>query len=205
MIDQQAITRLKQGDLGGLDALVERYQLQAVRTACLITGDRRLAEDIVQNTFIRAAQRISQFDDRRPFGPWFLRSVVNDAVKAAKRQKRQLPLDDSENEETPDLLDPAPLPEEQVETEETRRVVWQALQKLPPNQRGAVILRYYLDLSESELAAQMKSPMGTVKWWLHAARSRLRRLLHPLRLADPPQTPIHTHPSRRDRIPGDKA
>jgi RNA polymerase sigma-70 factor (ECF subfamily) len=205
VIEKQAITRLKRGDLGGLEALVELYQLQAVRAACLIVSDRRLAEDIVQSAFIRAGERIEQFDDRRSFGPWFLRSVVYDAIKAAKRQKRQVPLDDEGGEETLDLLDPAPLPEERAESEETRQVVWRALEHLPPQQRAAIIMRYYLDMSEAEMAARLHSPTGTIKWWLHAARQRLKRLLpRPWRAA-----PIPAFKSRllseSDRESGDKA
>jgi RNA polymerase sigma-70 factor (ECF subfamily) len=93
MEEQEAIARLKRGDVGGLEALVRRYQVQAVRTAYLITRDRALAEDIVQAAFLRAYERIDQFDAGRPFGPWFLRSVANDAVKAAARRERLVPLE----------------------------------------------------------------------------------------------------------------
>jgi len=184
MEEQEAIARLKRGDIGGLAALVRKYQVQAVRTAYLIIRDRALAEDIVQAAFLRAYERIGQFDAGRPFGPWFLRSVVNDAVKAAARRERQVSLEaGSEGEETSlaDLLaDPGPGPEDLVETEEIRQTVWAALGKLPPVQRAAIVLRYYLDLSETEMADELACPPGTVKWRLHAARKRLRTLLRPL-------------------------
>jgi RNA polymerase sigma-70 factor (ECF subfamily) len=184
MEEQEAIARLKRGDIGGMEALVHKYQVQAVRTAYLITRDRALAEDIVQTAFLRAYERIGQFDAGRPFGPWFLRSVVNDAVKAAARRKRQVSLKASpEGEETSlaDLLtDPAPGPDDLVEAAEIRRIVWNALGKLPPAQRAAIVLRYYLDLSGAEMADELACPPGTVKWRLHAARKRLRTLLRPL-------------------------
>jgi RNA polymerase sigma-70 factor (ECF subfamily) len=184
MEEQEAIARLKRGDIGGLEALVRKYQVQAVRTAYLIIRDRALAEDIVQTAFLRAYERIGQFDIGRPFGPWFLRSVVNDAVKAAARRKRQVSLKASpEGEETSlaDLLaDPAPGPDDLVEAAEIRRIVWNALGKLPPAQRAAIVLRYYLDLSGAEMADELACPPGTVKWRLHAARKRLRTLLRPL-------------------------
>ena len=184
MEEQEAIARLKRGDIGGLEALVCKYQVQAVRTAYLITRDRALAEDIVQAAFLRAYERIGQFDAERPFGPWFLRSVVNDAVKAAARRERQISLEaGSEGEETSlaDLLaDPGPGPDDLVEAAEIRQTVWAALGKLPPTQRAAIVLRYYLDLSEAEMAGELACPPGTVKWRLHAARKRLRTLLRPL-------------------------
>lgn len=68
--ERSAIARLKAGDIGGLAALVEMFQVQAIRTAYLISRDRSLAEDITQAAFIRAYQRIDQFDADASFGPW---------------------------------------------------------------------------------------------------------------------------------------
>jgi RNA polymerase sigma-70 factor (ECF subfamily) len=69
MEEAEAIAQLRQGDVRGLDALVRGHQVQAVRTAYLITRDRALAEDIVQAAFVRGYERIEQFDTGRPFGP----------------------------------------------------------------------------------------------------------------------------------------
>jgi RNA polymerase sigma factor (sigma-70 family) len=80
MKDQIAISRLKQGDLNGLETLVSRYQARAVHAAYLIVHDRPLAEDVVQMAFVKVAERIHQFDEQRPFSPWFFRIVVNDAL-----------------------------------------------------------------------------------------------------------------------------
>jgi len=184
MEEREAIAQVKQGDIGGLEALVRRYQVQAVRAAYLIVRDHEMAEDIVQSAFLRAYERIGQFDAGRSFGPWFLRSVVNDAVKAAARRRRQVPLEtSSEREDVPlaDLLaDPNPGPADLAEAAETRQAIWAALEQLPPTQQAAIVLRYYLGLSEAEMASELACPPGTVKWRLHAARKRLRGLLRPL-------------------------
>ena len=184
MVDErQAIALLKQGQVAGLETLVQLYQLRALRAAYLVVGDRALAEDVVQSAFLRAYDRIGQFDAGRPFGPWFLRSVVNAAIKAGARQARLVALDpgDEDDEDVSvlasRLADPAPGPEEQAERGETQARVWRALGRLSPAQRGAVVLRYYLDLSESEMAARLERSPGTIKWTLHAARERLRGLL----------------------------
>ena len=173
--EREAIERLRRGDIGGLEPLVRRYQLQAVRAATLITRDRALAEDIVQGAFIRAYERIAQFDATRPFGPWFLRGVVNDALKAARRERRQQPLGDDDWGATIDTLEADP--ERLAELLETSRSLQQALDQLPAEQRAAIVLRYYLDLTEQETARRLGSPLGTIKWRLHAARARLRHLL----------------------------
>ncbi|NIV30634.1 MAG: sigma-70 family RNA polymerase sigma factor, partial [Anaerolineae bacterium] len=100
MKDQDAISHLKQGDLNGLGTLVRRYQAKAVQAAYAIVFDRALAEDVVQTAFVRAAERIEQFDDERPFAPWFFRIVVNDALKLAKKQKRDLSLEEQLDQPT---------------------------------------------------------------------------------------------------------
>src|SRR3977135_805581 len=92
-LERVSIARLKAGDIGGLAALVEAYQLPAIRTAYLILRDRSLAEDITQAAFIRAYERIGQFDAAAAFGPWFLRSVANDAIKAVERGRRSVSVD----------------------------------------------------------------------------------------------------------------
>jgi RNA polymerase sigma-70 factor, ECF subfamily len=183
MNEQQAVARLRRGDISGLEVLVRTYQVRAVRAATLITHDRALAEDIVQAAFIRAYERIEQFDPARPFGPWFLRCVVNDAVKIITRRKLHTSLDDPAPGEEDTLADSAPGPDALLEQAETEQAVWAALGQLPAEQRAAVVLRYYLDLSEAEIADDQACPPGTVKWRLHAARDRLRRLLGPWRVS----------------------
>jgi RNA polymerase sigma-70 factor (ECF subfamily) len=175
--EQEAIIRLKQGDISGLALLVELYQVQAVRTAYLITGSRAHAEDIVQSAFLTAYKCIEQFDSERRFGPWFLRSVVNAALKAVTRQKELVPLDD---DGAAGMLDLLPGPDDVVEHDEMREQIKQALMKLAAKQRAAIVMRYYLDLSEEEMAEEMACVPGTVKWRLHAARERLRIWLKPL-------------------------
>lgn len=91
--ERNAIAQLKRGDIHGLDMLMRIYQVRALRAAFVITRDLPLAEDLVQSAFVRAYERIEQFDETRPFGPWFLRSAVNSAATAADRRRRFVPLD----------------------------------------------------------------------------------------------------------------
>ena len=181
MDELQAIALLKQGDISGLAVLVSTYQLQAIRTAYLITRDHPLAEDIVQTAFLRAYQRISQFDSSRPFGPWLLRSVINDAIKAATRQTRLVSLDDvtTSHEDSHALWQTAPIsePVELLERAETREAIRAALDQLTPAQRVVIVQRYYLDMSEVEMAAVLARPPGTIKSRLSAAQKQLRYLL----------------------------
>jgi len=181
MDDQIAISRLKQGDLNGLETLVNRYQAQAVHAAYLILYDRALAEDVAQSAFVKIAERIHQFDEERAFGPWFYRIVVNDALKVAGKQKRLVSLEAQQDEPAAQfaawLVDPGQRPEQLFEQKEMRRLILQSIQSLPPEQRAVVVMRYFLDMSEAGMSAKMNRPLSTIKWWLRDARRRLHSLM----------------------------
>jgi RNA polymerase sigma-70 factor (ECF subfamily) len=181
MNEQEAINRLRRGQISGLATLVERYQVQAVRVAYLITQDQDLAKDAVQNAFLRVHRSIGSYDVLRPFAPWLMRIVVNCALKAARGrgiwQGLTLKEEALEDAWLDALPDPAPSPHDAVEAAEIDRAVWSAVQALRPEQRAVIAMRYYLDLSEGEMAESLHVPEGTVKSRLHAARNALRKLL----------------------------
>jgi RNA polymerase sigma-70 factor (ECF subfamily) len=172
---------MKQGDIGGLEALVFRYQAPALEAAYLITHDYGMAEDLVQSAFVCAFERIHQFDSQRPFGPWFLRGVVNSALTAVTAP-HHLSLDLAASPASTDpllTLIPSLEPgvEATIEAAETKEEILEALERLSPGQRSAVILHYYLDLTDREVAEYLSIPTGTVRRRLHDARKRLRRVL----------------------------
>ena len=177
MDEQQAIAQLKNGNLAGLEFLVHLYQVQAIHTAYLITGDRAAAEDVVQTAFLGLIEKISQFDDQRIFRPWFLRSVVNASIKEVNRRGRNLSLDDQNKPIYNWLIDEGPRPEELAEANDIRRSVWNALLQLPPEQRAVIVQRHFLEMKEAEIVESQKRPASTIKWWLHMARNRLRTIL----------------------------
>jgi len=178
--EREAVERLKRGGIGGLKLLVEHHHARALRAAYLIVRDRTLAEDVVQNAFVKAYERIDGFDAGRPFGPWFDRIVVNDAIKAANKRERASSREVSGAEDILlRLADPGTGPHEEAEKADARRRVWRALERLPPAQRAAVVQRYYLGMSEAEMAGNARSPAGTIKSRLSAARKTLSQLLRP--------------------------
>ncbi len=182
MNDDQAIECLKRGDFAGLEILVNRYQTKAIRAAFLVTHDEPLAEDVVQDVFVRLAQRIARFDGRRPFEPYLMRSVVNAALNAVTKGHNEIDVD-CEDESGPFerlLADTAPV-EEQVDSLQRRRAILAALRQLSPRQRAVVVQRYYLEMSEKEMSEALEAAPGTIKWLLNAARARLRSLLGALR------------------------
>ena len=166
--------------MDGMEPLVRRHYARSVRAAYLILRDREAAEDVVQGAFARMPGTIEGFDEARPFGPWFSKVVVNDAVKAASRRERTITFYEGDAEELISrVADPARGPQESAEESETRRRVWQALEQLPPAQRAVSVQRYYLGMTEAEMAGSAVSPPGTIKSRLNAARKRLAGLLRP--------------------------
>lgn len=176
MDEQSAIRQMKQGDISGLEELINLYGTRALETSYLITHDYNLSQDIVQTAFIRSYERISQFDVTRSFGPWFLRSVINDTLRACSRQ-RQVSMEVLTPEALETLATKKDALYDELEAAETKEAIWATLARLSPAQRAAIVLRYYLDLSEIEMSQVLNCPPGTVKRRLHDARIRLRHLL----------------------------
>ena len=173
--------------------MVRVYHTRAVRAVDLIVRDTALAEDVVQSAFVRAYERIGQFDSHRPFGPWFMRVVVNDAVKAVSRREPKISFYEGGAEDLlARLADRSGGPHEMAEEAETRRRVWRAMGELPPAQRAVIVQRYYLGMSEAEMAQSGGFPPGTIKSRLNAARKVLSKLLRPHLRTHYTPTPIDT-------------
>src|SRR5262249_3357250 len=100
---------------------------------------------------------------------------------AARRQKRFISLEEAQEEETSKvaewLMDPDPSPEFMMETQETRQIVWKALGELTAEQRAVVIMRHFLEMSETEMTQKLGRPLTTIRWRLKTARNQLRKIL----------------------------
>ena len=174
MNDKREMERLSQGDISALGTLVRRYQTKALRAAYLITHDLAQAEDVVSSAFLRVFERAEQFDPHRPFGPWFYRIVVNDAINAVRRRDRTTTLEHTgSTQRSVDSTDP----EATAVLNDERKAVRDALVQLTPSQRGAVVMRYFLELSETEMVERTGRSRGIVKRHLHDARFRMKQLL----------------------------
>jgi RNA polymerase sigma-70 factor (ECF subfamily) len=150
--------------------------------AFLITHDESLAEDVVQDTFMRLYHRIHHFDPSHPFEPYLLRSVVNAALNVAQNA-RHLSME-GDLEQVEGLLSQAASVESEMEYTQLKQRIVAALAELEPRQRAVVIQRYYLEMSEKEMAVALDAPPGTVKWLLNTARARLQDLLGSERSAE---------------------
>ncbi len=172
MTDFEAVQALRQGDPRGLETLVERHQLRALRLAYHITRDPESARDVVADAFLAVFEHIGDSDQTRPFEPWFVRIVTNRAISAARkasRDRKLLSLIGREREPSD--------PEAEAVRNESQRALAEAIKSLPPNERAALALRYFLDLNERGIAETLGWPIGTVKTRLHRGRAHLRQRL----------------------------
>jgi RNA polymerase sigma factor (sigma-70 family) len=169
----ELVERAKKGDTGAYEVLVRTYQGVAQRTAYVITGDAGDAEDAAQSAFIKAYYALGRFRSDAPFRPWLLKIVANEARNrrrsAGRRESLRLRLEEDRPRE-----DAAPSPEAAVLAGEPRRVLVDALNSLKEGERRVIALRYFLDLSEKEMAAVMGVSKGTVKSRLSRAMKKLR-------------------------------
>lgn len=173
-----AVEQLKQGNINGLEYLVKKFELVAVQAAALVTCDQALAEDVVQETFIKAYNRIHQFQPNQPFRPWFIRSVINAALRNTQVRNRQKLLGPTEIAEIETVkYSNGKSPEEIILEAETNQEVWQALEHLPPKKRAILVQRYFAGLSVKELSLFSGVPSGTIKWRLSEARKKLKGVL----------------------------
>jgi RNA polymerase sigma-70 factor (ECF subfamily) len=140
--------------------------------ACLITGDRDEAQDATQTAFIKAIDALASFRENAPFRPWLLRIVSNEAKNRVRSNVRRAagPLDER-------IVSLAPSPEELAERNERQQELLTAVRGLSEQDQQIIAYRYFLDLSESEMAELLECPRGTVKSRLNRATERLRASL----------------------------
>lgn len=170
--ERSVVARVQRGDVAAFDALVRRYIDRALVVARRITGNTHDAEDLVQDAFMRALDRIGSFDNTRPFGPWFFRVLTNTGLNA--RRARVLRMTEPEAVDAPSS---DALPDEVVERREIRERFDAALASLSPRQRLIVTLFEVDEVPSSEIAARLGIAQETVRWHLHQARLLLRAAL----------------------------
>ena len=174
--DARLVERVLHGDADAYGQLVSRHMRRAFSVAYRIVEHREDAEDVVQDAFIRALERIDQLDRSRPFRPWLLRIVVNRALNFRRARGIRA------TSEIPDATAASgPLPDRQTEGSELRTRLSTALGMLPERQRTIVQLADLEGLTSVEIGRIMDLADGTVRWHLHEARRTLRKALAPIR------------------------
>jgi RNA polymerase sigma-70 factor (ECF subfamily) len=173
--DGMLVARVREGDIDALGKLYERYKRKVYRTATAITHDEGMAEDILQEVFLRVNRYADSFDQAQPFEPWLYRITVNLSYSWTNRAKRWVNFfqDAIERLRAPSRRDPERVAEDREQLEVLKR----AIDGLPDSHRVVVILYYLEGLGVSKVAYALGVPEGTVKSRLYYAREKLKRAM----------------------------
>lgn len=174
--DVELASRALQGEIGAFEALYNRYSSSIFRTIQSIVRDRPVAEDLLQETFVRAYRSLDKVDSKvESLAPWLHRIGINLAYSRTTK-RRPITLAGFEIMAQA-LISPLISPERMVERNEVQRAVWDAVEQLSDKYRVVIVLYYVQDLSVIEIAERLDLPLGTVKSRLYYARKMLRALI----------------------------
>jgi len=191
--DEKAwVLQAQQGNDEAFTNLVETYQKPVYNLCYRMVGEPEEAEDAAQETFLRAYQNLHRYDPSRSFGTWILSIAAHYCIDRLRKRKFLMFSMDAENEdgssfELPDL--DSPNPEVESVTKEERDRLHLMLKDLDATDRAAVIMRYWYDFSEVEIAKSLKLTVSAVKSRLHRSRRALAGMWQ--------ENESHAHAERR--------
>ncbi|MEW6402110.1 MAG: sigma-70 family RNA polymerase sigma factor [Chloroflexota bacterium] len=186
------VVQAQQGSDEAFTMLVETYQTPVYNLCYRMLGEPESAEDAAQETFLRAFQHLHRYDQKRPFATWLLSIAAHYCIDRLRRRKFAMFSMDEEDDEgnTFELPDPdSPDPEAESAKAEVRDRIQGMLKDLDPTDRAAIIMRYWYDYSEAEIAQSLRLTVSAVKSRLHRARKELAGLWQ--------EEEMHPQPKRR--------
>ena len=184
LTDRADIARVRSGDADAYRALVERHGRALFRLAYRMTGNEQDAEDVVQESFLRAYRQLASFDERASFATWLYRIATNcslDLMRARKRRPEDL-VPGGEGAEDPmaRVAAPGPTPERATLSAEVRDCVAGAMRELSEVERTAFVLRHFEGMRIEEICRVLDCQPGAAKHSVFRAVRKLRRALEPL-------------------------
>jgi len=170
------LAQAKRGNLFAFEEIVRRYQRRVYGVALRIVRRHDVADDVAQEAFLRAHERLGIFDVTRPFGPWICRIAANLAINQVRSPRWREEALPEGHAETPSA---SAGPLEHVLEGEAREVLDRALETLPAEQRAVFVLRTVEEMSYQQIAGTLGLSPGTVMSRLSRAREKLRKALRP--------------------------
>jgi RNA polymerase sigma-70 factor, ECF subfamily len=190
LTDQELVTRAQAGSEAAYRELLGRYQRPVFSLIYRMVRDREQAEDLAQETFVKVFNNITRYDPRYKFSSWIFKIASNLTIDTLrKKEPATVSLDGSRNASTAEEAEAIRItvesreatPEEFVESKELGAEIERAIGVLRPEYRTAILLRHVEGRAYEEIAEIMEVPLGTVKTYIHRARSELRGTLAHLR------------------------
>ena len=193
MTDPRAASRARGGDADAFRALVERHGRAIFRVAYRMTGNEHDADDVVQETFLRAYRKIDKFEERANFGTWLHRIAINcslDLLRSRSRHERHRVSnkEDEDGEMTRQLESTDPQPDRLLLSVEMKQHVLVALERLSGNDRTAFMLRHFEGMPVEEIGKTLGIQVNAAKHTIFRAVRKLREALEPLVRSTPCNT-----------------
>ena len=181
--DAAAVAQARAGNPDAFRVLVERHSHSVFRLAFRMTGNQHDAEDLVQETFLRAYKQLSKFDGRASFGTWLYRVAANcslDLIRLRKRrQEQQVPVDEEGQEIAAVAAAEDPTPDRLAFSGELNRLLGPALERLSPMERTAFVMRHYEGMCIEDNGRALGVHAGAAKHSVFRAVQKLRQALEP--------------------------
>lgn len=177
--DSDLVSMSLEGDAAAFEQLFNRYrdsilQLYGQRTG----GNRDDADDLLQETFIKAYLNLHRYDDSYTFGQWIYTIARNTFIDFVRKRREDLSLDTfADGYPSVSPSSPMPTPEESFISSQQKAQLEHHLERMTPRYRKLIELRFFRDLSYEEIATELAIPMGMVKTQIHRAREQLCRFI----------------------------
>ncbi|HET7040961.1 MAG TPA: sigma-70 family RNA polymerase sigma factor [Gemmatimonadales bacterium] len=184
--DQDVVLAARRGSDAAYRELVRRYERPLFSLIYRMVRDRELAEDLTQETFVKALNALDSYRPEFKFSSWIFKIANNAAIDQLRRRELDtLSLDGSPTAETQEAVEATALqvgskgetPLDELEAREIGKAIEVAIGKLRPEYRSCIMLRHVEGLAYEEIAVALDLPLGTVKTYIHRARNELREYL----------------------------
>jgi RNA polymerase sigma-70 factor (ECF subfamily) len=178
-VDRDLIARTLKGDRDAFEAIVRQYQRRVYGVALRMTRRHEVADDIAQETFVRAYTKLHRFELGRPLAPWLTRIAANLSINYLTRaaRKEQPFTDEGTSSGLPAARPEGSDPQQRLLSSEFARALDEAVEKLSPEQKAVFILRVHEEMRYEDIAESLDISMGTVMSRLFRARAKLKGLL----------------------------
>ena len=178
---QAWVERARTGDTAAWERVVQHYAADVARLCRRLLGSREEAEDVAQESFLRAQGALAAYDPNRPFRRWLLAIAAHRAIDLLRRRRREARLFESEALDAEAVASGGPSPLQHGLDSELRAKLLEAIAAQPDRYRTALVLRYYADLEYDAIAEVLSVSRNQVATLLHRGRQRLRQELASIR------------------------
>jgi RNA polymerase sigma-70 factor (ECF subfamily) len=187
LTDLAFVAKARLGDADAFRALVERHSRPLFRLAFRMTGNQHDAEDVVQESFLRAYRQLGKFDERASFGTWLYRIATNCSLDVMRSRKRRSKQEAGPEGAVSEMEDPVlslpsgdPTPDRVAMSGEVRERVAEAMNQLSASERTAFVLRHFEGMRMEDISRVLECQPGAAKHSVFRAVQKLRRALEPL-------------------------